>query len=47
VLDVKRREIVVHREPSGSRFEQVRRVGAGETLTAVAVALTVAVTDLV
>ncbi len=47
VLDVERREIVVHREPSGSRFEQIRRVGAGETLTALAVALAVAVTDLV
>jgi len=47
VLDVKRREIVVHREPSGSRFEQVRRVGADETLTALAVALAIPVADLV
>ncbi|MEA2190359.1 MAG: hypothetical protein QOI73_480 [Solirubrobacteraceae bacterium] len=47
VLDVKRREIVVHREPSGSRFEQVRRAGAGETLTALAVELAVPVSDLV
>ena len=47
VLDVKRREIVVHREPSGSRYEYVERVGVGETLTAIAVALTVPVADLV
>jgi Uma2 family endonuclease len=47
VLDVARREIVVHREPDGSRYEQVRRVGADGTLTALAVALTVAVADLV
>jgi len=47
VLDVKCRELVVHREPSGSRFEDVRRVGADGTLTALAVALTVAVGDLV
>jgi Uma2 family endonuclease len=46
VLDVARREIVVHREPAGSRYEQIRRVGADATLTAVAVALTVAVADL-
>ena len=47
VLEVKRREIVVHREPSGSRYEYVERVGVGDTLSAIAVALTVAVADLV
>lgn len=47
VLDVKRREIVVHREPAGPRFEHVQRVGAGETVTALAVALAVRVVDLV
>ena len=47
VLDVQRRELVVHREPSGSSYAAVRRLGAGETVTAVAVALTVAVADLV
>ena len=47
VLDVKRREIVVHREPSGSRYESVERVGVGATLSAIAVALTVPVADLV
>src|SRR5436190_23100075 len=29
VLDVKRREIVVHRRPAGSAYEHVRRAGAG------------------
>jgi Uma2 family endonuclease len=47
VLDVKRREIVVHREPSGSRFEHVQRFGAGESVTALAVALAVPVASLV
>jgi Uma2 family endonuclease len=47
VLDVKRREIVVHREPAESRYERVERVGVGDSVTAVAVALTVAVADLV
>ena len=47
VLDVQRSELVVHREPSGSAYATVRRFGAGETVTAVAVALTVAVADLV
>jgi Uma2 family endonuclease len=47
VLDVGRRELVVHREPSGGGYGSVRRYGAGETVTATAVALTVAVADLV
>lgn len=47
VLDVKRREIVVHREPSGSRWGHVGRVGVGDTLTATRLALTVPVGDLV
>ncbi len=47
VLDVERREIVVHREPSGSRYERVERVGVGDRVTAVAVPFTVAVADLV
>ena len=47
VLDVQRREIVVHREPSGPAYAQVRRAGVGETLTAAAVTLAVAVADLV
>jgi Uma2 family endonuclease len=47
VLDVRRRRIVVHRDPSGSRYALVERVGVGESVTAVAVALTVAVADLV
>ena len=47
VLDVQRREIVVHREPSGERYEHVERVGVGDTLTATMVALTVPVADLV
>lgn len=47
VLDVKRREIVVHLEPAGSRYERVERVTVGETLTATRVALTVPVADLV
>jgi Uma2 family endonuclease len=46
VLDVRRRELVVHREPSGSRFESVGRVGVGDTLTAARVALTIAVAGL-
>jgi Uma2 family endonuclease len=46
VLDVERREIVVHREPSGSRYESVARVGVGDTLTAATAALTVVVADL-
>jgi Uma2 family endonuclease len=47
VLDVKQREIVVHRAPSRSGYEDVRRVGIGDTVTAVAVALRVLVADLV
>jgi len=47
VLDVKRREIVVHLGPSGPGYEHVERVGVGDTLTASFVALTVAVADLV
>lgn len=47
VLDVNRREVVVHREPSGSRYEHVERVGVGETLNAIAVDLSVPVADLV
>jgi Uma2 family endonuclease len=47
LLDVQRSELVVHREPSGATYADVRRCGAGETVTAVAVALTVAVADLV
>ena len=47
VLDVQTREIVVHREPSGSEYEDVRRVGVGDAVTAAAVALTVSVADLV
>ena len=47
VLDVKRREVVVHREPSGSRYEDVRRVGAGDVVSATTVALTVPVADIV
>lgn len=47
VLDVQRREIVLHRAPSGSGYEHVRRAGADETLTASAVALAVAVAALV
>ncbi|HEX4344653.1 MAG TPA: Uma2 family endonuclease [Solirubrobacteraceae bacterium] len=47
VLDVKRREIVVHLTPRGSGYEHVRRHGADETLTASTVALTVAVAALV
>jgi Uma2 family endonuclease len=47
VLDVQRREIVVHREPSGSTYEDVRRAGVGDTITAKAVALTVAVAEIV
>lgn len=47
VLDVKRREVVVHREPAGSSYEQVRRFGARETVSALAVALTVPVASLV
>ncbi len=47
VLDVQRREIVVHREPTGGRYELVERVGAGDILTATMVALTVVVDDLV
>jgi Uma2 family endonuclease len=47
VLDVKRREIVVHRDPSGSRYENVHRVGVGEAITAIGVALTVIVGDIV
>jgi Uma2 family endonuclease len=46
VLDVKRREIVVHREPSGARYESVARVGVDDTLSAATVALTVVVADL-
>lgn len=47
VLDVQRREIVVHREPSGDGYVSIERVGAGDTLTATMVALTVPVADLV
>jgi Uma2 family endonuclease len=47
VLDVQRREIVVHRQPAGGGYDDVRRAGVGETLTAERVALTVAVADLV
>ncbi len=47
VLDVQRREIVVHRDPSGARYAHVERVGVGDTLTATTVALSVAVADLV
>ena len=47
VLDVQRRELVVQREPAGSRYADVRRVGVGETVTAVAVALCVPVADIV
>ena len=46
-LDVQRGEIVVHREPSGARYEDVVRAGVGETVVARHVALTVAVADLV
>jgi Uma2 family endonuclease len=47
VLDVQRREIVVHREPSGACYAHVERVGVGDTLTATTVALSVAVADLI
>jgi Uma2 family endonuclease len=47
VLDVQHREIVVHREPCGSRYGHVRRRGADDAVTAVAVALTVPVAALV
>jgi Uma2 family endonuclease len=47
VLDVQRREVVVHREPSGAGYEDVRRVGAGEVVRAAVVPLTVPVDDLV
>jgi Uma2 family endonuclease len=47
VLDVQRREIVVHLKPSGPRYGHVERVGVGDTLTATRVALTIAVADLV
>jgi Uma2 family endonuclease len=47
VLDVQRREIVVHREPVGDRYKHIERVGVADTLTATLVALTVAVADLV
>ena len=47
VLDVQRREVVVHREPAGAAYRQVQRAGADETLTAAHVALTVAVAAIV
>jgi Uma2 family endonuclease len=47
VLDVTQREIVVHREPRGSAYEDVRRCCVGDAVTAAAVALTVPVADLV
>ncbi len=46
VLDVECRELVVHCEPSGSGYEDVQRRGADETVTAVAVALTLPVAAL-
>ncbi len=47
VLDVKRREVVVHREPAGSAYTDVHRFGGGQTITAVAVDLVVPVASLV
>jgi Uma2 family endonuclease len=47
MLDVQRREIVVHRDPSGEGYDHVRRAVVGETVTAALVALTVPVADLV
>jgi Uma2 family endonuclease len=47
VLDVKRREIVVHRGPAGSHYEQVHRARVGDTVTAINVALAVPVAELV
>jgi len=46
VLDVERRELVVHREPANGRYTSVRTLGSHETVTATAVDLTVPLSAL-
>ena len=46
VLDVERRELVVHREPVDGRYTSVRTLNDGATVTAVALGLTVRVSTL-
>jgi len=46
VLDVERRELVVHRDPRDGRYKSVRTLGEHETVTAVAVDLTVPLAEL-
>ncbi len=47
VLDIQSREIVVHLAPVGSRYQRIERARVGDMLTAMRVALTVPVADLV
>ena len=46
VLDVKRRALIVHREPVDGCYTDIRTLGEHETVTAVAVDLTVPVASL-
>jgi Uma2 family endonuclease len=46
VLDVKRRRLVVHRDPRDDRYSSVRTLDAGATVTAVALDLAVPVSAL-
>ncbi len=46
VLDVERAELVVHREPVDGRYTSVLTLTAGETVTAIALDLTVPVSEL-
>ena len=46
VLDVKRRELIVHRDPRDGRYTSVRTLGEHDTATAVAVDLAVPLAEL-
>jgi len=46
VLDVERRELVVHREPRGGRYTSVHTLGEHDTATAVAIDLSVPLAEL-
>ncbi len=46
VLDIDRRELVVHRAPRDGRYEDVSRHGSNETVAAVGLDLSVAVAEL-
>lgn len=46
VLDVRRRQLVVHREPAGAAYQRVERLGEHETVAALELPLALPVADL-